>query len=79
MADVDVACAIYDVPPGSSFDLQETVDFTEPVSRPEIEAAFEACVTAGTSFDLELTIVTATGRHVPSEPSVRRSEVLTAR
>jgi PAS domain S-box-containing protein len=60
----DEACAIHDLPAGSTYLLQEGIDYYVPEARPVIRAAFAACATKGIPYDLELGIVTSTGRHV---------------
>jgi PAS domain S-box-containing protein len=60
----DEACAIHDLPPGSTYSLEAGIDYYVPESRPLITAAFAACATDGIPYDLELGIVTRTGRRV---------------
>lgn len=54
---------IHEVPPSFTPTLDAAIDFYTPDSRPLIRAAFEECASRGTSFDLELELVTARGRH----------------
>jgi PAS domain S-box-containing protein len=60
----DEACAIHDMPPGTLPEVTEAIGFYAPQSREAISSAFEACAERGTSFDLELEIVTAKKRQV---------------
>ncbi|WP_367871088.1 PAS domain S-box protein [Luteolibacter sp. Populi] len=55
-------CAIHDVPPGHIPGFREAFDYYAPDARPAIRAAFESCAKAGTPFDEELPMITATGR-----------------
>ncbi|MGZ5345958.1 MAG: PAS domain-containing protein, partial [Actinomycetota bacterium] len=61
----DGACAIQGVPPGTSYSVEQGLDMCTEVSRPALAAAFEACTSAGTPFDLELTLTTRSGSVVP--------------
>lgn len=60
----DEACAIHEIPAGSSPLISEAFAFYTPESRPIIEDAFNRCVKDGTPYDLEVQIVTARGRPV---------------
>ncbi|MGZ6273950.1 MAG: PAS domain-containing protein, partial [Candidatus Limnocylindrales bacterium] len=61
----DVACAIHEVPSGTSFAVQRGIDYYAPEFRPAVAAAFAACAKDGVPFDMELVIVSATGRRMP--------------
>jgi len=60
----DEACAIHELPPGSTPTVEEGIKFYAPEFRDSIRAKFEACVLDGTPFDIELQIITAKGRRV---------------
>ncbi|MBT9503984.1 MAG: PAS domain-containing protein [Burkholderiaceae bacterium] len=55
---------IHDVEPGYRPTLSEGINFYAPEARPVIKAAVEACMRDGTSWDLELPFITATGRNL---------------
>lgn len=61
----DEACAIHGLPNGSTFPVQAGMEFYAPEVRPLIAAMFAACVSDGTPYELELDILTTTGRRVP--------------
>ena len=56
--------AIHEVPPGFVPTIEQAVNFQAPEFREAISRAFAACVRDATPFDLELQIVTASGRRV---------------
>jgi PAS domain S-box-containing protein len=58
------ACAIHELPPGSSPAVEEGIKFYAPEFRESISAAFGACVREGTPFDIEPQIITAKGRRI---------------
>ena len=58
----DEVCAIHDVPPGSIPKLTQGIAYYVPGSLEQITAAVNDCRHFGTPYDLELEIVTATGR-----------------
>ena len=58
----DEVYRIHEIPTDTSVELEDGLDFYHPDDRPEIEAAFERLVEHGEPYDLELRIVTATGR-----------------
>jgi PAS domain S-box-containing protein len=61
----DQTCRIHDLQPGHRPTLDETIAFYDGASaRETIAHAFARAVTDGTPYDLELPIVTATGRRV---------------
>jgi PAS domain S-box-containing protein len=55
---------ILDLPPGHVPELEQALAYPVPEHRPLIRAAFEACASAGTPFDLEMQVVSATGRRI---------------
>ncbi|MGK2852436.1 MAG: PAS domain-containing protein [Candidatus Limnocylindrales bacterium] len=61
MAWSDEVRAIHGVPPGITPTLDEAMAFYASDDRSTIYAAFARCVEAGTPFDLELRIITASG------------------
>jgi len=60
----DEVCAIHELPHGTVPTLEQGITAYAPEHQGTIHAGFEACVRDGTPFDLELQIVTATGRRV---------------
>ena len=60
----DEVCSIHEVPIGSRPSLEHAIGYYAPEFRTTIEAAIQACMRAGTPFDVELQIVTASGRRV---------------
>jgi PAS domain S-box-containing protein len=57
-------CAIHEVPPGFCPTPDEGIAFYAPEHRDTIREAFSRCVAEGAPFELELQIVTATGKRV---------------
>jgi PAS domain S-box-containing protein len=55
---------IHEVDPATKPTVAEAIQFYAPESRPAITAAVQAAINAGTSFDLELPLLTARGRHI---------------
>lgn len=55
--------AIFEVPAGPPPDLDTAIAFYSPGYREVIRTEFGRCVSHGIPFDLELEIVTATGKH----------------
>jgi PAS domain S-box-containing protein len=60
----DELCVIHEVPAGYSPSFEDAVAFYAPDDRDGVTAAFTKCVQDGTPFDLELQIVTASGRRL---------------
>ena len=60
----DEVCAMHELPPGTTLTAAQALAFYAPESRPLINAAFSACATDGVPYDLELEIITATGRRI---------------
>jgi len=58
----DEVCAIHDLPVGTVPVLDQALAYYTPESRPVIEAAFSLCVSQGTPFDVELELLSATGK-----------------
>jgi PAS domain S-box-containing protein len=58
----DEVCAILEVPIGTVPTLEEAINYYTPEWRESISGAVSACIADGTSFDLELEILTSTGR-----------------
>lgn len=54
-------CEIHDVAPGTEISVEEGIEFYAPEARPKISDAFQHCVEEGTSYDLELPLITAEG------------------
>ena len=55
---------ILEVDPDRSVTVQEAIGFYAPESRPVIQEAVERLIEQGTSFDLELQVVTARNKHL---------------
>ena len=55
---------IHEVDPATKPTVAEAIQFYAPESRPVITAAIQAAINAGTSFDLELPLMTARGRPI---------------
>jgi len=53
---------IHDLEPGAEPDLEAAIDFFDEESKPIITEAFQACITKGQSYDVELKMTTAKGR-----------------
>jgi PAS domain S-box-containing protein len=57
----DEAAILHELPPGFSPELREARFHYPPEYREQVRAAFMACATEGTPYDLELQILTASG------------------
>ena len=55
---------IHEVLPDFVPTLEGAIDFYAPESKPLIEAAIEECVATGKAWDLEMQLITATGRQI---------------
>lgn len=60
----DQVCEIHEVPPGTSPEFDQALDFYPPQWREKIAGAFERCLFEGVPFDEEMQIVTANGRWI---------------
>ncbi len=60
----DEAAALHERAPGSSLSLDEALLHHAPEHRQMVRDAFGACARQGTPYDLEMQIVTATGKRV---------------
>ncbi|MDB5964890.1 MAG: domain S-box protein [Polaromonas sp.] len=60
----DEVCGIHGIAPGSSPSLEEKVGFYAPHSRPTIQQALRNCAQQGVPFDVELQIISGSGKHV---------------
>ena len=60
----DEVCEIYEIPLGAAPDFEASVAFMAPEWRGSLKEAIEVCRHTGTPFDLELEIITATGRRL---------------
>ncbi|TKX68623.1 PAS domain-containing protein [Halorubrum sp. GN11GM_10-3_MGM] len=58
----DEVYRIHDLSPGETVGIEDGFDFYHPDDRETIEAAFDRLIEGGESYDLELRIVTETGR-----------------
>jgi PAS domain S-box-containing protein/putative nucleotidyltransferase with HDIG domain len=55
---------IHEVDPATRLNVAEAIDFYTPAARPVITAAVQAATDSGTPWDLELPLITATGRQI---------------
>ncbi len=60
----DAVCAIHDVPAGTRPGLEEALNFYQGVSRERIYDAFAQCIEHGTAFDIELELISRSGKLV---------------
>lgn len=60
----DETYRIHEVPPGFNPALETAIAFYTPESIPIIKAAFNACLDEGKAYNLELQLLTATGRRL---------------
>ncbi len=60
----DETCRIHEVEPGYQPVLSEAINFYAPEARPVIQKAVEDGMAVGKDWDLELPIVTATGKRI---------------
>jgi len=60
----DEACAIHELPPGTTLSLDEAPQHHAPEYRDAVRDAFSACARHGTPYDLEMQILTASGKRV---------------
>ena len=58
----DETCRIHDLPPGHVPTLDDGIAFYLPDARPLVEEAIDQAIVSGQSFDLELPMLTASGR-----------------
>ncbi len=57
-------CRIHEVDPPLAPSLEHAIDFYAPEARPVVQAAVQAGIDSGTPWDLELPLITATGRSI---------------
>ena len=60
----DQTCRIHDLEPGHRPTLEEALSYYAPEAQPLIRQAVQTSVATGTGWDLELRLVTATGRSI---------------
>jgi PAS domain S-box-containing protein len=60
----DEACAMHELPPGTAPTLEQARDHYAPEYRETVRKAFTACATEGTPYQLEMQIITSSGRRV---------------
>jgi signal transduction histidine kinase/CheY-like chemotaxis protein len=60
----DQVCAIHDLPAGSSPSLDEALAFYAPDCREQFARQIASCLSDGSSFDLELQLISATRRQL---------------
>ncbi len=60
----DQTCRIHDLEPGHQPTVEEAIGYYAPEARDAIAHAFELASEVGAPYDLELPMVTATGRHI---------------
>jgi diguanylate cyclase (GGDEF)-like protein/PAS domain S-box-containing protein len=60
----DETCRIHDLPPGYEPSLEEAVNFYAPEARSLVQSALEKAIAGGEGWDLQLPLITATGRNI---------------
>lgn len=60
----DATCRIHDLPAGHQPTMAEALSYFPSDARQQIQDALQACLTKGSGWDLELPMVTATGREI---------------
>ena len=60
----DEVAAIHEVPPGTYPSVEERISFYVPEHQARIREVFTACATEGIPYDVELQIITRSGRRV---------------
>lgn len=60
----DETCRIHDLEPGFTTELDTAINFYATEARPVIQQAVALAISNGTGWDLELSLITATGRHI---------------
>ena len=60
----DAMCALHELPPGSAPTLRDALKFNPPEFHALIRHHLSECIRHGISFDLELQIITASGRRL---------------
>jgi len=55
---------IHEVPEGFCPTLEQALNFYAPADRPKVASCVKACMTDGTSFDLEVELITAKGNRI---------------
>lgn len=60
----DQVCAIHELALGTRPNAEDAFDFYAPEWQPVIRRCFEECAVEGTGWDLELELITATGRRI---------------
>ena len=60
----DIACVIHGLPPGSTLAVDDGINFFTPASAEVIRTLFQNCVNEGATYDTEVQMITATGKHL---------------
>ena len=60
----DQTCRIHDLAPGHRPTLEEAIQYYTPEARPAVEGAVAEAMRSGTGWDVELSLVTASGRAI---------------
>ena len=60
----DETCRIHGVEPGYQPELERAIEFYAPEARPLIDAAVQAAIATGESWDLELALIRADGQRI---------------
>jgi PAS domain S-box-containing protein len=55
---------LFEVPDSATLSLEDAVAFYAPEAQPKIQAGIDAAIKQGKSYDLELRVITATGRSI---------------
>lgn len=58
------ASFVLELPPGSAPTLETAIDLCTPASRPLASEVAKACIENGTPFDVEVEMITGTGRNI---------------
>jgi PAS domain S-box-containing protein len=60
----DEVAAIHEMPAGHSPEFDEAINYYAPEWRAKISEAIADCISEGTSFDEEMEVITAKGKHI---------------
>lgn len=60
----DEVCRIHEMKPGTTVSVEDAINFYAPEYRDQMSTLFRACAKDGVPFDVELQIITVTGRRV---------------
>ena len=60
----DEVSAMHEMPPGTTLSLEEALAFCAPEQREMVSARLEACLRDGTPYDIELALITKSGKRL---------------